>query len=109
MLKFELNGIEKDYLPLFTDCMSFRKQDVNVDGYYSVTRNITFGVPQDSILGPVLFLVFINVLPSAPRSTVTDISADDTTISYSTDHKVAPQALSDGLESDLDRLQKVVR
>ena len=37
---------------------------------------------------------------------IADKSADDTTISYSTDYWVAPQATSDGLQSDLDRLQK---
>ena len=42
--------------------------------------------------------------PSALQSTVADIYADDTTISYSTYYKVPPQAIS--LQSDLDRLQK---
>ena len=77
---------------------------VNVDGSHSSTRDITLGVPQGSILGLVLFLVFIKGLPSALQSTVADIYADYTTISYSTDYKVLPQAIS--LQSDLDRLQK---
>ena len=94
----------KDYLPLFTDHMRGFKLDVNVDGSHSSTRGITLGIPQGSILGPVLFVVIIKGLPSALQSTVADIYADDTTISYSTDHKVPPQAISDGLQSDLDRL-----
>ena len=64
---------------------------VNVDGYYCSTRDITLGVPQGSMLGPVLFLVFINNIPSALQSTVADIHADDNTISYSNNYKVAPQ------------------
>jgi len=54
----------------------------------------------------VFFLTFINDLPSVLQSTVTDIYTDHTTISYSTDYKLAPQAVSDGLQSDLNRLQK---
>ena len=84
--------------------MSGRNQYVNIDRYYSSTNDITLGVPQGSILGPVLFLVFINDLLSALQSTLADMYA--TTISYSTDYKLAPKALSDGLQSDLDRLQK---
>ena len=94
----------KDYLPLFTDYMRGFKLDVNVDGSHSSTRGVTLGIPQGSILGPVLFVVFIKGLPSALQSTVADIYADNTTISYSTDYKVPPQAISDGLQSDLDRL-----
>ena len=95
-----------NYLPLFTDYIRGLKLYVNVDGSHSSTRDVTLGVRQGSILGPVLFLVFIKGLPSALQSTVADIYADDTTISYSTDYKVPPQAISDGLQSDLDRLQK---
>ena len=94
----------KDYLTLFTDYMRGFKLDVNVDGSHSSTRGVTLGIPQGSILGPVLFVVFIKGLPSALQSTVADIYADDTTISYSTDHKVPPHVISDGLQSDLDRL-----
>ena len=93
-------------MPLFTDYIRGLKLYVNVDGSHSSTRDVTLGVRQGSILGPVLFLVFIKGLPSALQSTVADIYADDTTISYSTDYKVPPQAISDGLQSDLDRLQK---
>ena len=86
--------------------MRGRKQYVNVDRSHSSTRDVTLGVTQGSILGPILFLVFINDLSSALQSTVADIYADDTTISYSTDYKVASQVISDGLQSDLDRLRK---
>lgn len=53
-----------------------------------------------------MFLIFINNLPSALQNIVTGIYADDTTISSSTDYKLAPQAVSDGLQFDLNRLQK---
>ena len=63
-------------------------------------------VPQGSILDPILFLIFINNLLSTLQDTIAVIYADDTTISYSTDYKVAPQAVSDSLQSNLNNLQK---
>ena len=54
-----------------------------------------------------MFLIFINDLPSALQDTIiADIYADDSNISYSTDYKVAPQAVSDSLQSDFSNLQK---
>ena len=99
-------GVSEDYLPLFIDYMSDRKQYVNIDGYHSSTRSINLDVPQGSILGPVLFLVFINGLPASLRNTIVDMYADDTTISYATDYKVAPQDVNDGFQSDLDMIKE---
>ena len=55
---------------------------------------------------PVLFLIFINDLPTLLKKSVPDIYADDTTISYSTSYKIAPQALRNGLQLDIEDLQK---
>ena len=58
---------------MFRDYLSGRSQFVNIDGCRSTQRALTLGVPPGSILGPMLFLVFINDLPAALQHSVADI------------------------------------
>ena len=59
--------------PLFFE----KAGDNNIE---SRTENVLFGVPQGSILGPLLFLMFINDLPLYTNNVSTDLYADDTTL-----------------------------
>ena len=61
------------------------KQYVNIDGCLSTLRDANLGVPQGSILGPVLFLTFIDHLPQILENSAADIYADNTTISANVD------------------------
>ena len=102
--KLRALGVDESWLPLIRDYLYGRCQYVNIDGYHSNKRAITLVVPQGSILGLILLLVFINDLPATLQHCVADIYADDTTISYSTHYTAAPNDISDGLQTDIDEI-----
>ena len=74
-------------LETLTDFLKDQKQRVVLNGQNSSWANIEAGVPQGSILGPLLFLIYINDLPDN-LSTNVKLFADDTSL-FSVVHDIA--------------------
>ena len=78
--KLEHCGITGTALSLFQSYLSDRKQYVVYDKGKSDYADIKTGVPQGSVLGPLLFLVYINDFPTASKLFKFLMYADDTTL-----------------------------
>ena len=68
-------------LKLFKSYLTNRKQYVEIDDKRSSSTNTKTGVSQGSILGPLLFIIFINDLPMSSKLFEFIIYSDDTTLS----------------------------
>ena len=79
IFKLKRIGIEGAMINIITSFLANRKQRVTMDGVCSEWADVQAGVPQGSILGPILFLVYINDLFEVVTSDIR-IFADDTFI-----------------------------
>ncbi len=73
-------GIRDTALAWFKSYLCNRRQLVSINGFSSSLKDITCGVPQGSVLGPLLFLIYINDLPNATSVLSFFLFADDTNI-----------------------------
>ena len=94
--KFEAYGFHHDALLLIYDYLSNRTQRTKVKSDYSSEREIKFGVPQGSILGPLVFNVHLNDMFFFVEESKIANWADDNT----------PYAIEDNIEKLLETLEK---
>ena len=77
--KLEKIGLEPEPLKWFKSYLTGRKQCVDIEGTQSDWLDVKLGVPQGSILGPILFLIYVNDINISANASFTKF-ADDTTI-----------------------------
>ena len=100
LYKMKKNGITGNLFYWFRDYLSNRKQRVVINGKSSDWGNINAGVPQGSVLGPLLFLIFINDIVDIVNSKI-KLFADDTSLYLNVDHPFTAAAT---LNSDLSSI-----
>ena len=102
MQKLKYYGIRGISNTIFRSYLSNRKQFVSINGVDSSHKTINIGVPQGSILGPLLFLIYIKDMP-IDNGFFTLLFADDTTLEFrhnDLDHLVSYTNLKHTLASD---------
>ena len=86
----------------FKSYLSERKQFITLEKVKSEQLTVKQGVPQGSILGPELFLLFVNDMPLHVHESTMDIYADDSTLSSSSNWKTI-SSLNQTLSDDWQR------
>ena len=101
LIKLKYHGMGESVVNWVRDWLSGRKQRVVVEGEESSWRPVISGVPQRSVLGPILFLIYINDLENEIWSNILKF-ADDTKMF----RRVESQEDRHQLQSDLNKLVK---
>ena len=100
--KLRKYGFNQRIINWILSFLSNRSQTVVVNGVKSAICKIISGVPQGTVLGPILFLLFINDLEAVVRHSKIGFFADDTRISK----KIGSQEDCIKLQEDLNRVMK---
>ena len=97
--KLSAIGVSPSSIKWFESYLSNRKQRTSCGNELFDALPVTVGVPQGSILGPLLFVVYINNLPDAVINSEVTLYADDTVLYY-----FSKDPLEDKLNEDLLRV-----
>ena len=96
-------GVRGNILNWFRSYLDHRKQFVFLNNNKSQTKVITCGVPQGSVLGPLLFIMHINDLNNVSNEIFSILFADDTSVFIEGDNiESAIEILNSELEKNID-------
>ena len=101
--KLKLYHFTDKTVKLLSSYLNNRKQRIKINGSYSKTLTIKSGVPQGSILGPLLFLIYINDISLALNDIKIDLYADDSTL-YKSDSNIT--TIETNLQDSLIKINK---
>ena len=87
----------------FESYLGNRRQRTICNNVLSTWEEVEYGVPQGSILGPLLFIIYVNDLPNLGLNSKISLYADDTLLIYS--HKDLEE-VNRCMQSDMDRVSK---
>ena len=96
--KLRLIGADDKSIKWFTSYLTNRMQYTCVNGVESTEQTMQCGIPQGSILGPLLFVIYINDLTTCIRKCKTSLYADDTCLYFAGDD---PKSVTESLNSEL--------
>jgi len=102
--KLEHCGVRGRALQLFEQYIAKRSQCVKIGDVYSAYTEIRYGVPQGTVLGPILFDLYVNDLLEMKTSGTIIAFADDTAILYKS--KQGEKLFKEEIETDLSNISK---
>ena len=100
ILKLEAVGITGDVLNWIRSFLMGRSQSVRVEGETSGWQKVLSGIPQGSVLGPLLFVIFINDMPDVVKENICKLFADDCKL-----YGIINSAIDQRLQKDLSNLE----
>ena len=104
--KLRIYGFDSQSLVWIRDYLHMRKQITVINGNFSEPQPVTCGVPQGSILGPLLFIIYLNDITKVVRHCTLSLYADDTCIYYACND---PDEMERKINEDLNNVANWLR